>query len=677
MDDILTSWQAPPFTADPEERYAWVEEQIQEAEGWMEGQTAYKNLGANMRVFDGLFKDNTKSTLVTNSLKYNIRKFVETLSEVREIGQYGSDAPQYKQWAEMLNKVSTAVYLESDYPFQILRTLQYAAVMGIGYIWPKCKASEYGWGDRELCFEALGLLDVMPVQVPSSNDVQDAYNATIYEYMPIAEAHSRFPKFRSELVPVDRGTYRSRISAKRIDHAEKYRYGDSSRNWGQLYCEIRHTPIRDMAINTSGSVMPMGDKDTSWFYNVPFVGQDIPGPVVGGQRTMRKAMPQDCRIYPALRWMITANGMKRPMYDGPNFDWAGVIPTVQYTVDDWAWEPLGRSLVGDVASIETTKRKIERKIDSVITVTLNPPMGYDRNTVGGPKIEKFDLFEEDVRGGFDGQPKQAFQSLLPEEVRVTDAHFKFLEYLDTREQMQLGLQDLGNLQNIKMNIASEQADKMLESIGPLAKGIAARIEKGNKRVAYQLKFLVLQYFDTKRIMQYVAPEDVAPQVFDFDPNSLVPSHMPDELVNGQAPDAASLYDKLQRARWFARNLRLTSWPNTLLQITQMQEQLKWLQLWRGQAPVSFSTVAKKLGIKNYGDVPGATEREKWQAEKMEDLKMQLQVQALVASLGMGQQGGPGKGGNNHGGRKPSGKKPPHIQQKGGAGGDPRTTVSES
>lgn len=684
MEDRQIDWQAPPFTASPETRMGWIEEQIQESEGWMEGQSAYKHLGRNLRVFDGIFKDTSKSTLVTNSLKYNIRKFVETLAEVREIALYGSDAPQFKKIAEMVNKVCRATYLESDFPFQMLKVLQYASVMGVGYLWPKCKAADYGWGERQLVFEALGLLDVMPVQVPSTNDVQDAYNVTVYEYMPIAEAHARFPAFQSDLKPVDRGqSKRSIIQAKRVDHAERYRYGDSRRNFGNLYCEIRYTFVKDLAVNRYDKELPMGDLDTTWFYKVPFVGQDIPGGVRDAARVMRKAKPEDCRIYPNLRLMISSAGMTRPMYDGPNFDWSGVIPTVQYTVDDWAWEPVGRSLVGDVASIETTKRKIERKMDQVITTTLNPPLGYDRSSTGGPKIENFDIFEENLRAGMDGKPTEVLQSLLPEEVRVTDVHFKFLEYLDTAQKQQLGLVDLGNLQNMKMNIASDQADKMLESIGPLAKGIAARIEKGNKRVGYQMKFLVLQYYDTKRIMEYISSADMAPEVFDFDPASLVPSHLPDEMNGTFFPETPSVYDKLQRARWFARNIRLISSPNTLLRITQMQEQLKFLQLKRGNAPISWATVMKKLDVPNYGEVDGTTEREKYFNEEMEMTKMKIVAQAqamqLMQQLGLNQPGaeGDGKKGGGHAGRKPSGQKPPQIKQKGGAGGAPRTTVTES
>jgi len=691
------NWQVPKFESSPSSRVGWVEEQIQEGEGFLEGQSCYKNLGTNMRIFDAIFRDKSRSILVTNDLKYDIRKFCETLSEVREIAGYGSDIPAFKQMAEMLTRVSKCVYLESDFPYQILKVLQYASVTGIGYLWPKVRADEYGYGERKLVFDALGLLDVVPVQIPKSNDVQDAYAVTIYDYMPIAEAHGRFPLFQGQLQTVGPRSYKTQVQARRMDYAERFRYGEQGRSFGNLYTEIRYTFVRDLRINApingQGYELPMGDLGTSWFYKVPYVGQEIFGGMRNGQPFMRPATVEDCRVYPNLRLIITSSGLDRPMYDGPAFDWDGKMPVIQYTVDDWAWEPLGRSLVGDVASIETTTRKIERKIDDVITVTLNPPIGYDHTATGGPKIEHFDIFDQDVRYGVDGKPKEILQSLLPEEVRVDNTHFTFLKYLKDAKQSQLGLTDLGNLQNMKMNIANDTADKMLESIGPIAKGIAARIEKGNKAVGYRMKFLILQWFNVRRIMEYVGPDNIAREVFDFNPDDLVPSHLPDEMVGGNFPESPSQYDQLTRARWFAKQIRLVSVPSTLLKITQMQEQLKYLQLKRGQAPISWATVMKKMGVENYGEAPGNTEREKWFNEELETQKLQILAQAqaaqLMKQLGVEpQQGAPGKGkgggkggggdkGGGGGGREPSGGKAPKLKQKGAQGGTPRTTVTES
>jgi hypothetical protein len=655
----------------------WVEENLEEGEGWLSGQKSYKSINENFRIFDAAFNDKTKSILLTNELKYDIRKFVETLSDMREIGTYGSDAPQYKPYAEMVNKVVKNVYLESMFPLQLRRAIQYASVMGRGYLWPKCKVSNYGFGERQLVFEPLGLMDVIPTQVPSTNDVQDAYTNTIYEYMPVAEAHARFPRFQAALQPVERMKFGSKIQSRRVDYAERFRYGDEPRNFGSLTCEIRYTFIRDISINKYGKPLPMGEPGTSWFYIVPYVGQEILGGYRNGVPFTRQATNEDCMIYPRLRLMITNKGMTEPMYDGPAFDWHGKMPAVQYDVDDYPWEGVGQSLVQNVGTIMQTIRKMERKVDQVVTTSLNPPMGYDRTSTGGPKIENFDLFEEDVRAGLDGKPTDVFQSLLPESVKVDSTHFNWLEYLKTSMGKQLGLEDVGNLAQLKMNIASDQADKMLEGIGPVAKGIAGNIERANAKVAEQLKWMIPQWYDTRRVIQIVGPDNIVPQVFDFDPHSMIPSHGEDEYVAGNIPENPSAYDQLQRARRFADNLRLVSVPSTLLKITQMQEQLKWLQLWRGGAPIAFADVAKKMDIENYGEVKGTTLRERYINEKMEDLKLQAVASQLAAQLGLGGPPDQGKGGKGGGkgkpGRPPSGHAPPKLAQK----SDGRTTVTES
>jgi hypothetical protein len=262
----------------------------------------------------------------------------------------------------------------------------------------------------------------------------------------------------------------------------------------------------------------------------------------------------------------------------------------------------------------------------------------------------------------------------------------------------------------KMNLDADGVDKMLESVGPIAKGIASSLESGNAKIAQMMKFMIPQWIDTKRIIEYIGADKVTPIIEDFDPETMVPSHLideymnnelPFELVDGQAQQLASQYDKLTRARSFARNLRVVSVPSTLLKITQAQEQLKYLQLYRGDFPICPHTVAKKLGIDNYGEIPGDTEFEKWMNWKKMQLALMAQERMLAANLGLIPTGAPGgeggeggtptpdggsgegpqeKPGESHhhaGGRPPSGKEPPRIVMKGKHDGNPRTTIVES
>jgi hypothetical protein len=174
---------------------------------------------------------------------------------------------------------------------------------------------------------------------------------------------------------------------------------------------------------------------------------------------------------------------------------------------------------------------------------------------------------------------------------------------------------------------------------------------------------------------------------DFDPESLIPSHFPEEhmyMANDLTFPRQSQYSKLERARMFAKNLRLITVPHTLHQLTQMQEQLKYLQLYRGGAPIAFADVAKKLDIADYGDIEGNTGFQRWINEQ----KIMIILKAKAAELaqtvmpqmaGPQQQPGTGpKGGpKGTGGRAPTAGAPPRLKQKGQSAGAPRTTVTES
>jgi hypothetical protein len=186
---------------------------------------------------------------------------------------------------------------------------------------------------------------------------------------------------------------------------------------------------------------------------------------------------------------------------------------------------------------------------------------------------------------------------------------------------------------------------------------------------------------------------MAREIFDYDPDSLVPSHMPDEMDNGQFPNTVSQYDQLTRARWFAKQIRLTSVPSTLLKITQMQQQMQALQLKRAGAPISWQTCFERMDFPDPKKEIEKSFKEEVELQKMKILG-QIEVMKILKELGIdpsqlqggqdqgkggkgGGGGGKGAGGQHAGGRPPSGSKPPRLAQKGGAGGEPRTIVKES
>jgi len=501
--------------------------------------------------------------------------------------------------------------------------------------------------------------------------------------MGVAEAHARFPNNQDELIPISRFKYTSPNQVRRHEYWDR-RYGNEKQDWEQRYCEIRHTFVRDLRINRTGNMLPMGDwgdRDgvnsplTSWSYEVPSVGSLISWTnPENGIAASRKATVEDCRIYPNLRQIITNPGMNRPLYDGPAFDLHGQMPPVQYDVDDWPWMAIGFSLLDDVASVEKGSRAFLDLMYRVLRAKMNPLKGYDLNA-GVPReaLKKLDWLDDNGDTiGTDGDPRKALQSLLPDSVNVNKEDFTMYELLDKLRQKTLGLNDLGSLAQLKFNLSSETADKLLETIGPIAKGIAGNLEVAHAKIAQMLKYMILQYFSTRKLMSYVGPDGISTAVFDLDPNSIVPSHLPWEKDKTKTSEIS----RLERAKWFAENLDVISVPSFLLNVTQMQEQMKWLNFLQRGMPVSFSTAMKKLGVENWGETPGATEFEKYKHEQFELLEMKAKAAQIAQVEGLGG-GDDKKGQGKGGGRPPSGKKPPKLEQRGNTTGNPRTVVSQS
>lgn len=674
----LTDWQCPTFESTPAQRQGWTEEAVQEGETWWDHQVA----SASERDLD-LLSCKGPEKLKSNSVKADIRKFVETISDIREIATFAG-AEQFKDYVQLFNDVVKFVYSDSYFPRQSRQALQFAVGLGRGYLWPRYIRSDFGWGPGNVEFVALGPREVLPCQLPRSNDMQGAYVQTIVECMGIAEAHARFPWAQEQLQPISKFKYSSNAQVRRHEFWDKWKYGPESQDWDRRYCEIRHTFVRDLRINRTGKMLPMGNANTSWYYEVPSVGSVMSWiDPDNGLPASKQAKPEDCRVYPQLRLIISNPGMSSPLYDGPAFDQHGMMPAVQYDVDDWPWLAVGYSLLYDIAGVERARRGFLDLIYQVLRTKMDPPLGYDLDA-GVPRedIKSFNWLDaKDVKIGVSGDPRTALRSLLPETIDVTEEDFRMLEVFEKQFQKTLGLNDLSSLAELKFNLSDANFDKILETIGPIAKGISANLQVAQAKIAQMLKFIIPQYFTTRRMMSIVGPDGVAAKVFDFKPNSLVPSHMNWEKKkdeNGQA--LPSSFSQIQRARWLAENLIVKSVPSQLMNITQMQEKMMYMNALQRGWPVSFSTAFKKIGIE-WPDTPGATEFDKYKSEQFDLLRMKLEA-AQIAGVETGQPAGgaptPTPGPSGHGGgRPPSGQEPPKLETRGSRDGNIRTTISQS
>jgi hypothetical protein len=310
---------------------------------------------------------------------------------------------------------------------------------------------------------------------------------------------------------------------------------------------------------------------------------------------------------------------------------------------------------------------------------MDPSYGYDRTKTTTKEAEAFDPWKERGRLGFEGDvTEQSFRTLIPKELlEVPQAALAWQEYINNEMDYVLGLNAISAIAKAKMSVDGDAVQQLLELAGPLVKDISRSMEPPVRDVMEMSKYIIFQWYGTRRLMNYVGPDGITPVTFDFDPESLIPSHMPGEDTQG-----ASSFTARERAKHFAQNLHLSVTPNSLHAVTQTAQKLMMIQMWRAGFPIAPDTVAKALDLPNFGTIEGNSESERWFNWKKKEIELQAQAQQLGASLMPmmpGQQQGTVTPNGSHqgtGGRPPSGNKPAAAKVKASANG-PRAVISES
>jgi hypothetical protein len=224
----------------------------------------------------------------------------------------------------------------------------------------------------------------------------------------------------------------------------------------------------------------------------------------------------------------------------------------------------------------------------------------------------------------------------------------------------------------------DELEKIMEANGPIVESMSRSMEPPMRDLGVMVKYDIMQYYSTPRVMQYVGADAIHPEVFDFNPDSLVPSHSHTE----KADTGPSAFTQRQRARILADNLRFFILPNSLHEMTQMVMKLGLVQLRKAQVKIDSQTIAEAWSVPNYGTIEGNTVLERWANEQQLDLETAARLMAiksaLAAAYGMGDGaaggGAPPPGGKPQEGRPPSGQAAPRLVQKEGGA---RSTIAES
>ena len=672
----LRDWQCPPPIADEARKLGWLDEHCQDGSNWHRSQRSSADQVKALQILSGYEDFNRqleyRSKVSGNRLKRNIREVVGAMANIRPLWGYHSENKAFQSYANFLNKTSRAMYLAYFYDRSLKEALQWSAATGTGWLRP-CYRAAPGSDKAWIQLLSYGAPSVLPSQLPANGDWQEAYAVTLMEEMPIWMAHALFPQFQDRLHPTSsKYWYASEIRRAATENIWKSmwnRVAQRGREGSNLFIPIRYTWIRDLAINTSGMEVQMGTPDTSWAYKVPSFGAEIPcGTDQHGLALYRKATVKDARLYPRRRLIISSESVV--LYDDTAFDWHGQLPLIPVTLDAWPWEPNGFSLVHDTYNIQTSIDQIDRGGMDKIAASLDPALKFDQSSVASRDANLFDPMQPRSRLAFDAaQTENPIGTVLgPEFYEIRPEVIAFKKDLEGAMDYVLGINDIVGLAKSRALLAKgDDKEAMDSATGPVVRDMSRGLEKPLSQLGHQLKYLIMQYMTTSELMQYVGPDGIENEVFDYDPSSIIPSHLPGEApIDENNNPVPSKTPVIQRAMWFADAVKFFIMPHTAHEIMQISHKLGLLQLRQRGIQISSKTIAEAWEVGNFGGPDGATEYDRFYAEQEDQLLHMLRLKEMATQMGVdpAMLGGGTKGQGAGGGRPNSDKKAPSQGVKG-------------
>src|SRR5436190_6343059 len=676
----MASYAIPAFGTSASTVHGYLLEALQEGESWLKTQRPATEW---QRVLDALAPSSATTHLSNqsntgyNKTKRITRELVASLGNFKYEGEYKVEYDQsLYQTAEHLTKRDRVWFRQARIHRAFRQLLQYGVAFGTAYAYQTWDKHFWGPYRGDIRLTALSPEDVTFVQLPRDHDLQQAYVVLIREELPINLARRRFypenPAFAAALNPdrdspgwIEKGLRKVQalIGGSPIF---KYTGRDPNKDTASFpTVDIYHAYILDDSINTGPVARTIGDPETNWAYSVPVYGSDIPTGTRDetGAMITRRAREEDRRLFPLRRYCIFSRSVDFPCYDGPSPWWHGQAPLARFRFGDWAWEPLGSSLIGDVLTMQEGIEGIMQDVEDSARARLDPPSVYDDTKVSKAWAESVNPRRAGVRVAADinfgeifkvlGQPWQyEVPQWIPDWVKQQEARMDYLA----------ATPDLVAIAKAKQVPSEGTLEKLMEMAGPLVQDMIRGVEDPQYELGEMRKALYLQFDTRSRWMQLTGPTGDE-EDFYFEPDKIIPV----------GPAGETLEARRDRMKLHLNQFHYHLAQSGVNEIHRLATKLFYLQLMKTGFPIDWWTFAKIAQIPAFGKEPQGedgkpltTVIEKWVAQ-------QHIVRELAEEMGGGP-GGPGGGMHQGPGRPPVNRREGRIQQKSGG---TRSTVTTS
>lgn len=695
------------------ELLAWIREAKEEGSSYLKQCRSYSNLDKAIEIITSQVQQDiplTISDIFVPSIKRDIREEVAIMSNIRPSWIYETRSFKDETWAQQAriqNGLSKDWYSKGFIDREIKKLLQLGLVEGTGYLSPIWNPHLYNFNEGGIELKLYRYDEVLPVQLPKDFNLQKAYSIILVDEMGINLARDVFGRTgKAHLLVPDRGqsklgrglietaatTFTEAISGK----------GNSKQNTSSgPVVDIYYIYINEFSVNPVNQPIQLGE--SSWGYEVPFVGSQIPnGYNKDGSLRTKKASYDDCRLYPNRRLIIASKTCI--LYDGPSYWWHGRVPIIKYSPDDWIFSFLGFSMAAEVKSLQDSAIKMRRSLEDALHLTIDPPLITDKTMMSKTVASSNSIRTPGRRlYGNLAMGKLIEPIVNPSFYKPSPEHFNMVKEVEDQIAHILGLPDLKALQQAKQVPSSDSIEKFFSQAGAIVTDMSRSMDRPMYEMADMNRYYFYQFYTLEDRIKILGKDGITEEDFDFEPGTLIPSSLPNEPkinpTTGIKDDQYGIYlsTELERAKKHINNFKTTIHPTSLHQITHMQKKLLNMQatkIYPDFPLVDPETLAKQLDIENWGQIEGDTVLEKIvNFKKMQerfglktkfdsallDLMIQQlaqqqspegQMQGAMQNLAGAIKGENGNGEGKNIGRPPSMQSPPTLVQK----SDGRTTI---
>jgi hypothetical protein len=640
-----SSTQPPPSDYTDDYRRGWLREAYEEGDQYLRNQRLFDRIHKTNEMLLGV-SDTFRGVLGLSDTQCNhlLRVFKIKSAEwqdTRPFWHYETFNRAQELSVRNLGNLTTSWWVRSQSDRQVAAAGKHALVAGSG-------VNHIHWDRDTLDFAmpARNPLDVKPLRPKSVDSYQGGLGVDIVQEMTVNAARAMFPQYAHK-IKMDRDASITGLAAKSSYVPTTISVGEAA-SWnraaeGKLgslpVVDVHFTYLDDRSRNDTGNVILKGDWDRD-----PRTGN-----LIALNHWSYEVQPGD-EIYPFKRLIIWTSACV--LYDGPSPYWHGLFPVAKFTPNPYQDLWFGISPLWACLPLQESLNKLYRGFDDHLQVFLKPPISGDRRSFAAGELSKLDPRQPGQR--WLRNPGQA-EAKLVEIPEMPEFFLRYEELIRARMDDMAGVKNLQSIMGLEQIPEGETIDKMLATMTPESRAESMAMEGYQVEVGTMMAYNLPEFYDEPRVFEILGEDGLTPELYDFDPGTLVPAYTDGMYApHGRVGDAyydpesgrvierkrsdIDLRPRWQRAREAFRKYRLKVEPGTLLRSASTQRQMQYMLL-RSKKEIPRRMLLEELDIPNLGPAPKGTIEDQLAAEMEMEAKAMAKAQMAAQAELMGMGGG--------------------------------------